>query len=629
MPIPELPRDARVTPFEAHEVEGSLVDRFEAHAARFPDRVAVVDAAGPLTYAQLDQTADHIAHRLLAHSPTREETVGLALGHGARMVAAILGALKAGKIYVPLDPALPADRLAHVLDDAQISVIVTDARHTPGLAGLPAPVVPVIDLDAVEIEKPVRHPGVSISPETLCSLMYTSGSTGQPKGVPQSHRNVLFDMRRQTLDLRISRDDRFSLLASCSFSASVSPIFGALLNGASVHLFDPQTQGLAALGPWLEDRRITICDISVSAFRQFAAALSAGDHLPALRLLSLSGEPVTRRDVDLYKSRFSRDCVLQNAFGATETRVTAQYFVDKDTAVEGATVPLGHAVDRKRILILDDAGQPVPPGEIGEIAVQSEYLSPGYWRRPELTRAAFLPDPAGGKERIYLTGDVGRLDANGCLFHLGRKDAQVKIRGYRVEIAEVELALVALDEIDEAFVLAGRDSNGEGYLVAYVVASGAATPSMSALRARLAKRLPSYMIPRTFVFMPTLPRTLNGKVDRQRLPEPPRSRPALGTPFVGPRDQVEREITAIWEECLEIDGVGVEDDFVELGGHSLVAARILAGILERFHIETPLSRLLEARTVADLAVEVLQGRAEALDPEALERTLRQIEGASE
>jgi amino acid adenylation domain-containing protein len=614
--------------FDARELDGSLVDRFERQVASGPDRVAVGDSTRTLTYAELDREANHIARALLALSPQRQDTVGLWLGHEAAMIAAIWGVLKAGKIYVPLDPALPAARIAHLVEDAQARAIVTDAGHALGLASLPMPRPEIVDLDALATGSPAPAPAIPIPADDLCYLLYTSGSTGEPKGVPHRHRNVLADIRRQARDLRVEADDRYALLFSCSSSASVSSIFGALLNGASVWLFDLRANGLAGLPRWLDDRAITICDFSVGTFRQVTSMLAAGGGPPALRLMSLGGEVVTRRDVDLFREHFSPGCVLQNAMGCTEARMITQYFVDRHTELDGPTVPVGHAVAGKRVLVLDEQRRPVPPGEVGEIAVQSEYLSPGYWGQPELTDAVFLPDPAGGGARIYLTGDVGRQREDGCLVHLGRKDSQVKVRGYRIETAEVEMALLSVAEVADAFVAADRDETGEGSLVAYVVPAGRPGPTVSALRAALARTLPIYMVPRAFVLVGALPRTLSGKVDRTALPPAPRVRPALDHAYVAPRNPMETVIARLWEEVLDIEGVGVEDDFLDLGGDSLLASRILNRIAEVCGVEPPVVQLLAGRTVAQLAVEVLDAQTRQLDWEALERALGERQNAA-
>jgi len=607
------------------DVDRSLVDHFEQQVARVPGRVAVGDATRALTYAQLDRAANHIAHALLARSCAAEETVGLLLGHEARMIEAIVGVLKAGKIYVPLDPSLPPDRLAYMLDDAQVGAVVTDTRHAPVLRGRSGPRPTVLNLDELDTTAPASAPRVAIPLDTLCLLIYTSGSTGAPKGVPHSHRNLVFDVRRQTREAGVGQDDRFAQLFSCSFAGAVSPIFGALVNGASVFLFDLNARGLARLPRWLEDRAITICDIPVSAFRHLAAALGPGERFPALRFLGLSGDAVTRRDVDLFRACFSRDCILQNTLGATESRVITQYLVDKDTVVDTPTVPVGYAVEGQRVLLLDGQGQAVPPGEVGEIAVQSEYLSPGYWRKPGPTAAVFLPDPAGGSARIYRTGDLGRDLGGGCFAYLGRKDDQVKIRGYRVEIGEIEMALLDLADLKDACVAVDRDESGEASLVAYVVSAGEPRPTATAFRAALASRLPTYMLPRAFVLVDALPRILNGKVDRPALPAPPRTRPALDNGFVAPDHPIAAQVAGIWEEVLDVAGIGATDDFLELGGDSLRAIQILIRICDVFRIDSPTDGLLEARTVAEQAIEVLSALAARLPPGVLEGALAELE----
>ena len=613
----------------ALDVDRSLIEHFERQVARVPDWVAAGDAAGTWTYAELDRAANHVARALLAHSATAGETVALVLGHEVRAIAAILGALKAGKVYVPLDPALPVDRLAYVLDDAQIGVVVTDTRHAPALGALTGALPPVLDLDEMDSSAPVDAPGLAIPPDALCQLLYTSGSTGVPKGVPHTHRNMVADMRRQTRDTRVGGSDRFALLYSLSFAGAVSPVFGALLNGASVFLYDLNARGLAGLPRWLEACGITICDIAVSAFRQLAAALGPGARFPTLRFVGMPGDVLTRRDVELFRACFSRACVLQNTMSASESRVITQYLVDRDTVVETPTVPVGYAVEGKTVRLLDEQGQPVATGEVGEIAVQSEYLSPGYWRKPELTAAVFFPDPSGGDRRIYRTGDLGRDLGGGCFEHLGRKDDQIKIRGYRVEIAEVEMALLGLADVKDAFVAAQRNDHGEGSLVAYVVAAAGGAPTVSALRAALAQTLPPYMLPRAFVPLDALPRLLNGKVDRLALPAPPQVRPALGNPRIAPRNAIEAQIAQVWEAALEIDGIGVTDDFLELGGDSLRLTQILSRIRDLYGVEPTLARLLEVNTVADLAIEVLVARAADLGGADLDHVLARIEPAAE
>jgi amino acid adenylation domain-containing protein len=608
--------------FEKYEVDRSIVERFERQVAEFPDRLAVNSGEQELTYAQLNQLANQVAHLLLSERGGEEEPIALLLEQAPLLIATLLGVLKAGKIYVPFDPTLPLTRLAYLREDSQTALVLTNAKNISLARAVFQPSA-VLNLDEIDAGGLATNPGLAIVPETLCYLLYTSGSTGQSKGVPQSHRNVLVDIRRQTQDLQINEHDRFALLFSCSFGASVAPIFGALLNGAALFLLDLQREGLTNCARWLAHKGITICDISVTAFRQLAGTLTGANHFPKLRLISLGGETVSAKDVELYQAHFSSACVLQNALGTTETRTIAQYFIDAHTRLEGDTVPVGYAVEDKEVLLLDEQGREVEPGDIGEIAVKSGYLSPGYWRKPDLTRAAFLPDPRRGSERIYLTGDLGRKQADGCLVHLGRKDSQVKVRGYRVETAEIEMALLSLETVKSAAVLAQADQSGDRRLVAYIVANHLPAVSASTVRADLAKKLPSYMLPSSLVFLDALPLTPNGKVDRRAMSSLSPIRPLLENGFVAARSPIECALANLWEEILQVRPVGIYDDFLDLGGDSLLATRILNAIRQTFHTDVSFPKFFEARTVAELASILLQSQARSRDAEI---SLTEIEG---
>jgi len=335
--------------------------------------------------------------------------------------------------------------------------------------------------------------------DTLTWILYTSGSTGQPTGVVQNHRNVLHFMMNHTNGLHICSEDRLALLHSCSVNAANHDIFTALLNGASLHPLDIKEEGVADLANWLIGQEITYCHVVPTLFRHLVDTLTGAERFPKLRLIRLGAEPARARDVELYKQHFSRGCILVNRLGHSETGTLLWYFIDRETRIDGPTVPVGYGVEDNEILLLDEAGVEVGLNGIGEIAVRSRYLSPGYWRRPDLTRAAFQPDPEGGDERLYWTGDLGRMLPDGCLVHVGRKDSQVRIRGHRIELDEIEIALLDLDAINEAVVVAAEDRSGDQRLVAYIVPRGRPAPTVTTLRSALAERLPDYMIPSAFV----------------------------------------------------------------------------------------------------------------------------------
>jgi acyl carrier protein len=305
------------------------------------------------------------------------------------------------------------------------------------------------------------------------------------------------------------------------------------------------------------------------------------------------------------------------------------YFVDKQTPCTEAVVPLGYAIPDLEVLLLDEAGNEVGYDCEGEIVVRSPYLSPGYWRQPELTRAAFIPDPAGGPQRCYRTGDLGLMRPDGCLLYMGRKDAQVKIRGYRIEVAEIELALQQHAAIKEAVVLAREDQPGDVRLVAYMVAASQPLPTVNALQAFLRQRLPDYMVPAAFVYLETLPLTATGKVDRRAVPPPSTTRPPLAQPFEAPRTPVEEQLARLWAEMLGLDSISIHDDFLALGGHSLLAMRIITRVCDTFRVDVSMRSLLASPTVADMATLIVQHMASSVDSPDLHCLLAEVEELSE
>jgi amino acid adenylation domain-containing protein len=625
-------QDHRVRPanlfveFKKEEIEQSIPDRFEKQVREYPDRVAVETKKHEFTYAALNQMANHVARAILAQRGSGEEPISLLLENDAPMIAAILGVLKAGKIYVPLDPALPHARIAYILKDSQADLIVTDNKYLSFAGELAGDTFQLINIDKLDSGLSPENVGLPIPPDTPTWILYTSGSTGRPKGVVQTHRNALHYVMNYTNGFHISADDRLTLLYSCSASAATHNILSALLNGASLYPLDIKREGLTGLADWLIQQKITIYNSVPTVFRYFLDTLTGREQFPNLRLLIMMGEPVYRRDVELYKEHFSPNCIFVNRLGSTETGSIRWYFVDKETPITSSNVPVGHSVQDNEILLLDDAGDPIGLDQIGEIAVNSRYLSPGYWQRPDLTRAAFLPDPEGGDERIYRMGDLGRMLPDGCLVCLGRKDFQVKFKGYRIEPAEIEMALLDLDTIRQAAVIAREDRPGDQRLVAYLVpTAGRQAPTVTTLRHALAKILPEYMIPSTFVFLDALPLSPNGKVLRRALPAPEYVRPELANVFVAPRTPTEKTLTAIWAEVLALDHVGIYDNFFELGGHSLLATQIISRVVKAFEIKVSLQSLFQSPNVAEMAVVIAQAQAEKADREDVERMLAELE----
>jgi len=333
--------------------------------------------------------------------------------------------------------------------------------------------------------------------------------------------------------------------------------------------------------------------------------------------------------VKLYKKHFSSNCVMVNGLASTESiGDSVNYFIDKSTRISTRTVPVGYPVEGTEILMIDDEGQRVGFNQIGEIAIKNRYMTPGYWQSPDLTQAKFLPDPNGGDERIYYTGDLGRMLPDGCLEHLGRKDFRVKIRGYSVDVGEVESVLMGLPHVKEVVVMGRADSTGGQRLVAYLVPSSQTTPSISEMRKSLGEKLPDYMIPSAFLFLDALPLLPSGKVNRRDLPEPGTARPNLETVFVEPRTPVEQALAEVWSKVLGLDQVGLHDNFLELGGDSLLASQVISRVIKTFLVEVPLRSLFDSPTVAAMAVIIVQYQANRADQEHIDGVLAELETLS-
>ena len=453
------------------------------------------------------------------------------------------------------------------------------------------------DLDYAGDGAMAAHSG---SADDLAYLLYTSGTTGPPKGVAHSHRSLLHLEMNYSNALHICPDDRLAGLRSPSVFGGVRDLWAALLKGAAFYPLDVKREGVAPLAAWLHEQEITIAFFGAPLFRHLAATLNGRDTFPSLRVIRLGSDTVHRSDVELYRRHFAPTCVLVNGLGATETGSACKFFIDMDTPIETATVPIGYPLEDMRVRVLDDDDREVGEGEVGELAVQSRYLAVGYWRHAELTAAAFRA-AGDGAERLYRTGNLARRHADGCVEHVGRCDFQVKVHGHRVELGEIEAALMGLEAIREAVVTARPDAAGDTRLTAYVVPDSAVAPTATAIRRALAGTLPDHMIPADFVALDRLPLNANNKIDRGALPLPAGTRPFIEASFVTPRTPLEATLAAIWAEVLGLDRVGVHDPFLELGGDSLLATRVVARVRDALDVEMPVRVLLESPTIAAMA----------------------------
>jgi amino acid adenylation domain-containing protein len=585
--------------FKKEDVEQSIPDRFEQVVCRYPERIAVKMENHVLTYSELNAAANRVGRAILKQQGDQAEPVGLLFEKGAPLMVSMLGVLKAGKFFVLLDPSFPKARITAVLESSQVGLMIFDRQNISLAKELGGSVSQITEFESIDPGIPTEELRLTIEPKTLALIVHTSGSTGDPKGVVHNHRNILHDIMLRTNAYHICAEDRLSLLASGTSSA-INNTFLALLNGAALLPFDTRKEGATRLASWLSEESISVCWISSPLFRNLSAALTGNERFPDLRLIRLASDTVYKTDVDIYKKYFSPNCFLANGIAPTETGLLRTYVMDSEAEITRGDVPLGYALEDKHLLLLDETGKEVGFNEVGEIAVRSSYLSQGYWREPDLTERKFIPDPKDREERIYLTGDLGLMLPDGCLIYKGRKDFRVKVRGYGVEIIEVEGALRAHPAIKEAVVTTRQDKFG-ATLVAYFTACSQPYPSVSGLRSFLTERLPEYMVPSVFVMLDGMPQTPNGKIDRSALPVPDHFRPELDSRFVAPRTAVELQLAKIWAEVLEVNQVGIHDNFFDLGGDSLSATRILSRVQTFLNFDFPPNTLFEKSTIAALA----------------------------
>jgi amino acid adenylation domain-containing protein len=593
----------RFVPFEKDEIAQSVPERFEKQVVKYPDHVAVKTVNKQLTYTDFNQVANRLARAILQQKSGANDPVALLFEHDTSAIVAIFGALKAGECFVPLDPSLPRSRLKYMLDDSGARLIITDHNCLAAAKDLLDGFRRVIDIQGLDPLLAADNLELSIFPEDKSCILYTSGTTGKPKGVVHTHQNELHNVMHHTNSLYLSADDGLTLLGSYSTGQGMQDFYCALLNGATLYPWSLKAVGLNGLAEWLKRERITVYHSAATVYRYLIRHLSEGFQFSDVRIVRLGSEAVYWKDVELYRKHFSDHCVFVNALSSSETKTIRQYVLSKDTRVTGR-VPIGYAVPDMDIFLLDDSGNVLSPNEWGEIAVRSRYLSPGYWRSPDLTGSAYHLDTADSELRTFRTGEWGRISTDGCLEHFGRRDDQVKIRGYRIEIHEAELALLQHPAVDYVLVLCLENFRGDRYLAAYIVIAGSFAPTVSELRIFLNGKIPDYMIPSVYVFMESLPLTPNGKVDRNALPKPSTGRPVLDVQFVAPRDSIEKELTELWTEILGIDEIGVYDNHFDLGGNSLTAMQVCAQVEKLFKISISLRQFFESPTIASVSAAI-------------------------
>ncbi len=598
-------------PFQAYPQSKCIHQLFEEQVALAPQAVAVVFENQQLTYGELNDRANQVAHYLQTLQVGAETLVGISVERSLEMIVGLLGILKAGGAYVPLDPTYPEERLAYILEDAQVAVLLTTADLAGSFAAYAGALV-CLDQDWSKISaQPTSNLPSPVTPDNLAYIIYTSGSTGKPKGVLIPHSNVgrLFEATEDWYHFdrlaEPNRQDVWTMFHSYAFDFSVWEIWGALIYGGKLVVVSfAVSRSPQEFWELLQREQVTVLNQTPSAFRQLlrvATGFNISDKL-SLRLVIFGGEALDLQSLEPWFAKYGDvQPQLVNMYGITETTVHVTYRPIRSADLqENSGSVIGCPIPDLELYILDEERQPVGVGIAGEMYVGGAGVARGYWNRPELTAERFIQNPGQGKSaKLYKTGDLARYLPNGDIEYLGRIDHQVKLRGFRIELGEIEAVINQHPLVEEAVVMVREDQPGDQRLVAYLVTNTGVALNIAELRESLKQQLPDYMVPAALMTVESIPLTTNGKADRSALPQPANLASDQAN-FVAAGNSIEETLTEIWAEILQLDQVGVADNFFDLGGNSLLGLRVIAQIQERFELQVSVVRLYQYSTIRSM-----------------------------
>lgn len=608
---------------------------FESRALATPDAVALIFENQQLSYGELNARANQLAHHLVAQGIDRETPVGISLERSPEMIIGLLAILKAGGIYLPLDPAYPSERLSFMMKDAGIKLLLTQSSL---LATLPANQTTHIlvddDLPCIK-QYPNHNLSRTVGPDNLAYVIYTSGSTGKPKGVP-IHQRALVNYIAGTADFfGISAEDRVLQFSTISFDTAAEEIFTTLTSGATLVLrTDAMLATVAIFFDHCRSLAISKLILPTTFWHEITTQL-AEEKLSwpkKITLVVIGGEQASNEKLDVWLKHVPKDVVLINAYGPTETTIAATmaYLHRPDQNTANSRITIGKPVQNNQAYILDQNLQPVPVGIPGELYIGGLGLSRGYLNRPDLTMDRFINNPFSSDitSRLYKTGDRARYLPDGNIEYLGRFDHQIKLRGFRIELGEIENLLQRQAGVRNAIVIVREDQPGSPYLAAYII-PGDMTPQPHALQNALKNKLPSYMVPNFYIMLNAWPLTPSGKLDHKALPALERNRSHSDDDSIAFRTPYEKRIAQIWSEAMALENIGIHDNFFELGGHSLLAMRIITHINHTFDTQLPLRDFFESPTIAGLAQTLLINKSRALQEATLDTLLDQLKNLTE
>jgi amino acid adenylation domain-containing protein len=581
-------------PFET--LEQSVAGRFERMAGLFPDKEAITCQEQRITYKDLDRQASSLAERI-KQSGTPAGQHALFLETGISQFAAILGILKSGAAYVPIDTSWPAHRIELAIKNSQPGVIITNNLNLGQVKALHD------DKYIVNIDEPYSPQQLDLAasrpgPNDIIHIIYTSGSTGEPKGVFTRHRNQLHFVRRFSQFIHINPDDRFAYYFSIGFSAHAMPFLGILLNGGTLCIYDLKKRGFQGLAGFFKEEKITLALMIPSVLRHFRVTLDKNFRFPKLRVLLVGGETLYFNDVKLILPHLGKNAEIINIYASTEAYLARAYRMNRETVLKQNIIPIGYPIEGMEISIVNQDGEPCAINQVGEMILKSPYLARGYWRDKEQSDLHFSEE---NDSIIFRSRDLAYAREDGCIVHVGRKDAMVKIRGQRVDLGEIENSMLFNPDIQEVAVRVKESPAGDKLLLAYYVCREEAPIGEKELKTFLTRRLPVYMLPSYVIRLSELPKTESGKTDYNALPDPDWEKQSGKNHIRHPRTPTEEQLVAIFEKNLEIHPIGINDNILDTGQDSLKMFVAFDTVEKHFHYKIDIDKLTENPTIEALA----------------------------
>lgn len=573
----EVPPPQDFIPFDIELNQAPIIMHFTAWAKKDPDRLALSGDGKAFSYGELNTQANQLANHLLQILGEKEEPIVIFLKREPVAVVSILATLKAGKFYAGLDAGSPEAALRAICDDLSPRVILTNSTYMQIAERISGEGTLVINVEQLEVGLSVNDPAITISPGLMAGIYYTSGSTGIPKGVMVDHRAMWHRTFSGITTLKISPSDHLCLPFPIGFGWSTSPLFGALTTGASLFLYDFSGKSIIDVADWFVENKITYTPMPSAFFRKFINSIpdDYGMGFPEMRVIFVGGEAMQNQELQLWKKRFSPNCVLRYGFSSTEAGPITFSIYTKNQDIPETNLTFGIPAPGVEILIRDEQGIMQQSEAAGEIVISSKAVMKGYWKKDLLNQKLFIIDPEKAENKLYLTGDLGRINEKNELEFLGRKDTQVKIRGYRVDLLNIETTIRKLSAVQDVTVTPYKGSNGDIRLAAYLVLHPNEMTTTQKIKKQLATQLTTYMMPSSFSVVDALPYNATGKVIAHALPKPSRERPKVDSVYIPPTSELDVQVAKVWQRILDLDEVGIDDNFFELGGDSLMALEMI------------------------------------------------------